>query len=252
MEQTRDHSNFSLTSLLDSEQTLDLLFNNLDQTIVIADSRCEILFINKQVNEHFLELYGHKLSDKTTLWDLVPANRINAATRMYKRVISGETVRFTLKFKYFTGRHQWFEYSARIIPDENGSARFIVINGIDISHIKNAEQKIRASEEKYKNVVQSQSELICKIKFDGTIIFVNNAFCKFFGKEEKNILGTSFYHSLPNIFKEKAKRDMMSLKASNPVMTYLQRVRNGKKNTGGCRVQIQHSLITTVISPKYS
>ena len=45
-----------------------------------------------------------------------------------------------------------------------------------------AQEELRLSEEKYRGVVQDQTEIICRFSSDRTISFVNEAFCACFGK----------------------------------------------------------------------
>ena len=45
------------------------------------------------------------------------------------------------------------------------------------------EFSLRKSEEKYRNVVETQTEFICRFKPDGTHVFVNEAYCRYFGKD---------------------------------------------------------------------
>ncbi|KUG15456.1 hypothetical protein ASZ90_014873 [hydrocarbon metagenome] len=51
---------------------------------------------------------------------------------------------------------------------------------------------LRNKEEQYRGVVESQSELISRKSPDGTITFVNEAFCRYFGVFREEIIGTRF------------------------------------------------------------
>ena len=41
---------------------------------------------------------------------------------------------------------------------------------------------LRASEQRYRDVVETQSELVCRYLPDTTLTFVNDAYCRCFGK----------------------------------------------------------------------
>jgi PAS domain-containing protein len=47
------------------------------------------------------------------------------------------------------------------------------------------EQKLRQSEARYRNVVEVQTELISRFLPDGTHVFVNEAYCRYFGKSRE-------------------------------------------------------------------
>jgi len=59
----------------------------------------------------------------------------------------------------------------------------------DVTIQREAEEALRQSEERYKAVLEDQTELICRTKADGTIIFLNEATCRFFGKTREELMG---------------------------------------------------------------
>ena len=54
-----------------------------------------------------------------------------------------------------------------------------------------------ASERRYREVVESQTELVCRFLPDGTLSFVNEAFCRAFQREPRGLVGTDFVALLP-------------------------------------------------------
>ena len=53
------------------------------------------------------------------------------------------------------------------------------------------------SEERYREVVESQTDLVCRFLTDGTLTFVNTAYCRFFGYPREKMVGRKFYEFLP-------------------------------------------------------
>mgnify|MGYP003341370687 CR=1 FL=1 len=47
---------------------------------------------------------------------------------------------------------------------------------------------LREREELLRSVLADQSEIISRFKPDGTLVFVNDAFCRFFGKRSEQVL----------------------------------------------------------------
>ncbi|MGD9000645.1 MAG: PAS domain S-box protein, partial [Granulosicoccaceae bacterium] len=68
--------------------------------------------------------------------------------------------------------------------------------GIAIEH-KRAEDALSESEARYRLVVQQQTELICRFKPDFTLTFVNDAYCRYFGKTERELTGLDFFTLIP-------------------------------------------------------
>ena len=51
------------------------------------------------------------------------------------------------------------------------------------------EQALRESEARYRAIVEDyQTELICRFKPNGTLTFVNEVFCRYFGKTASSCL----------------------------------------------------------------
>lgn len=57
--------------------------------------------------------------------------------------------------------------------------------------------RLRKSEERYRAVVESQRELICRFRPDGTMLFANEAWCRFFGLDPSEIVGRRFVPVMP-------------------------------------------------------
>ena len=91
--------------------------------------------------------------------------------------------------------------------------------GIDITERKQLEQELRQSEERYRAVVEDQTELICRFVADGTITFVNDAYCRYFGKTREELLESNLFQGIPDDYREKTQRHIASLSLKNPVAT---------------------------------
>ncbi len=52
----------------------------------------------------------------------------------------------------------------------------------EIGERKQTEKDLRLSEKRYRTVVQDQTDVICRFRVDGTFTFVNDVYCRFFGK----------------------------------------------------------------------
>lgn len=63
----------------------------------------------------------------------------------------------------------------------------------DISHRKVVEEALREGARLYRAVVEDQTELICRYTPEGALTFVNNAYAKFFGVDEDDVIGRKFF-----------------------------------------------------------
>lgn len=57
--------------------------------------------------------------------------------------------------------------------------------------------ELHESEARYRGLVETQQDLICRYLPDGTLTFVNEAYCRFFGKSCEELVGANFLDLLP-------------------------------------------------------
>ena len=75
--------------------------------------------------------------------------------------------------------------------------------------------RLRESEEKYRTIVEDQTEFICRWLPDGTITFANEVYCRYFGKKCHELAGRVAPHIGPEL--ERLKDDIAGLNRENPV-----------------------------------
>ncbi len=84
--------------------------------------------------------------------------------------------------------------------------------------------RLNRSEQLYRGLLEDQTDIICRIKADGTIIYVNDAFCRLFGKSKEELIGKPWHpetwHEDVPLVEEKLK----TLSPANPVVSIESRV----------------------------
>jgi diguanylate cyclase (GGDEF)-like protein/PAS domain S-box-containing protein len=81
------------------------------------------------------------------------------------------------------------------------------------------EQDLRASEERYRAVVEEQTELVCRFSSDGAISFVNRSVASAFGDSATDLKGTSFFELIPDEDRKAVAEHLASLSADKAVST---------------------------------
>jgi PAS domain S-box-containing protein len=62
---------------------------------------------------------------------------------------------------------------------------------------RHARQRLLESEARYRAVVESQHELVCRFRPDGTHLFANEAYCRFFDLDPATVTGARFAPEVP-------------------------------------------------------
>lgn len=83
---------------------------------------------------------------------------------------------------------------------------------------------LKQSEERYRAIVENRTEMICCFLPDGTLTFVNEAYCRYFGKNREKLIGNKFMPLIPESDREKAFKNISSLNPDNPIFTHEHRV----------------------------
>ena len=91
-----------------------------------------------------------------------------------------------------------------------------------------AEQALEKSEKLYRVMLEDQTEVIIRFKADNTIIYVNDAFCRMFGKTRDGLIGSTWS---PVVFGEDlslVNEKLGQLTPANPVVTIENRIVTGQ------------------------
>jgi len=94
----------------------------------------------------------------------------------------------------------------------------------EMAERERAAELLRLSEERYRKVVADQTETICRFNADGTFTFVNDVFCRVFGKTREELLGSKWY---PRVFPDDVpiiEERLRTMTPANPVVVIENRV----------------------------
>jgi len=84
--------------------------------------------------------------------------------------------------------------------------------------------ELRASRERYRAVVEDQTELICRFGPDGNLTFVNGAFGRAMGRPADELIGTFFWAFVPPEKRDAQAALSAGLRPENPMLTWEQRL----------------------------
>lgn len=207
----------SKNKLQESERRARSLLDSSPSTIVLLDRGGTVL----DSNDGYPARFGKTRTDilGTHVWKLFPEHIGR------KRITWVEQVFSTGKpFKEEVSWKGIWDYSINPVFDANGNVKSVTVHATDITQRKEMEDKIRTSETLYRTVVEDQTEFVCRFLPDGTHIFMNDAYCRYFGKTRQELLKAKFRPKIPKEDDECIKEKLHSLTPEYPVATIENRI----------------------------
>ncbi|MDX9863968.1 MAG: diguanylate cyclase [Anaerolineaceae bacterium] len=113
------------------------------------------------------------------------------------RLTMGEDSVVTEEYTFSTtNKKRWTQWAYLPIREAD---KLVAIQSVgrDITERKRIEEELRTSENRYRAVLDQQSEIVFRWQPDLKITFVNEAFCKFFGHSKENLIGENLLSVLP-------------------------------------------------------
>jgi PAS domain S-box-containing protein len=179
-------------------------------------SRVKVLSVNKAT----LELSGDRTIERLMeRIGTVRLDRIDDLDRECVAAVAEGLTRFDCEAVQQTGAGEKIHVAARwaVAPGHEATYSRVFVSIIDITERKRAEHELRRSQERYRAIVEDQTELICRWLPDGTLTFVNDAYCRYFHKSPEELVGHSYRPAIPEEDHEMHLAHIASLTRDNPV-----------------------------------
>ncbi len=175
--------------LKDSEEKYSNLFQYSNDAIILHDIEGNIV----DVNQKAIEWFGYTKAEfiKMKIFELHPSEDLEISQKALKDIKKDKFANFEIRFKIKNGEKFSADVSSKIIKIEDKT----IIQGEirDITDRKNAELKLRESEEKYRFLIENVQEGIWAIDESSITTFVNPKMCKLFGYNEEEMIGRHIF-----------------------------------------------------------
>ncbi|HUW85372.1 MAG TPA: PAS domain S-box protein, partial [Methanoregula sp.] len=203
--------------------------------------------------DHWKAFYPHQ---RPCLADLIVDKNIDGIARWYagkqaKSTVSTDSFEATDYFPAIKGG-TWLFFTAAPLRDPSGNITGAVETLQDVTSIRKKEDELRAayeqmqaafeqaktseaalniqnkmleaSEQRYRDVVEDQTEFISRFLPDGTHVFVNEAYCRYFNKTRDEIIGKKFTHRIPAEDQSLVREHFASLTKEHPTAIVTHRI----------------------------
>ncbi|HEU5171002.1 MAG TPA: PAS domain S-box protein [Gemmatimonadales bacterium] len=152
-----------------SEANLRAIFNNSLQCFVLVDRDGAIQAFNRTADGWTLRLRGRHLEEGERITEFLPGTAESLAA-----ALAGETRCLEHAVEDLDGDLRWFETSDVPILDD-GAVLGVCLMAVNIDERKRNEQTLRESEERYRDLFDNASDLVCMTDAGGAFLYVNRA-----------------------------------------------------------------------------
>jgi PAS domain S-box-containing protein len=177
--------------------------------IVVLDANNRVVDINPSamgtLGKQISEVIGHSSSEVFADWPIVVSELENLnSSRKEIAIQNGDDV-FYYDLNISSRQNKSNQLLGRIIVARDVTRHKMLEAGYRTlseeleQHVKERTEELRKTAERYRAVVENQTEFIVRWKPDGMRTFVNEAYCNYFGLTQEQALSTGF---LPLVAKE--------------------------------------------------
>jgi PAS domain S-box-containing protein len=171
-----------------NEQLLQTISDNMFDLVALTDMEGNYTFTG--ASHKILGYKTHELIG-TNVMNYVHPDDLPMVMAAFKEFVSNgeETRKVDYRNRCADGSYLWFETIGRFICDKKGKPQKILFNSRDITERRKADEALRESEERFKNMFERHSAIMLLIDPNtGLIVDANQAACSFYGFSKQKLL----------------------------------------------------------------
>jgi len=177
--------------LIHNERQLANLFKNTTNLFYSHSTDHVLTFMSPQVKD----ILGYTQEEAMVRWTELatdhPVNQRGMQLTQAAIDTGKQQPTYELQLRRKDGKAIWVEVRENPVV-ENGKTTTIIGSLTEITERKKAQEKLEASEEKYRLLLDNQKDLVVKVNTNNVFLFVSPSYCKTFDKTLEELLGKTF------------------------------------------------------------
>ncbi len=185
-----------------SEIKLHAISDSTSESNILVSSDYKVLFANKAARLMSEKIYGKQMEEGDSIFDYIRDDVRSAFDKNFNDALGGKELNVEQKLYLGQGKKIWLYINFFPVYEENHLVG-VSFNAIDISSLKEAEEKIAIKKQELESILNAldDSAIVTITDLDGQIIKANDRFCEISKYSRKELLGqnhrilNSAYHT---------------------------------------------------------
>lgn len=196
------------SALRDTEARFRAAFDGSGVGMAIVGEGGELLKVN-QALAHFLGYPAEALVGRRFA-DLTHPDELGDSVDLVRKLREGDGHSYQMEKRYLhaAGHVVWGLLTISLVRDASGAPLYLLSQLQDITEWRAAQEALRASERRYRHVVETTHEGIWTIDASGRTDYVNPRMAEMLGYAPEEMLGRSMYDFMDQEAREEADANM--------------------------------------------
>ena len=210
-----DERKMSEETIKGSELNLKTIFDNISESVLLADKDGIIISFNNKTKENVFRNINKELKIGKSIFSYIEKSRKAFFKETVNRVLNGEAVQYDHEYKRNSGEKVCFQFSIDPVYDKS-IITGICITGRDITKSKEAEKKLKKSEQDYRYLFENNPLPLWIYDLDTyKFLEVNKAAIWLYGYTREEFLSMNAQNIIAENYFEKFENHLRNIKVHN-------------------------------------
>lgn len=195
--------------LADSERKLREVLSSSSDSFYVVDKELTVTLINKSAASNLLRAWGAPVVVGTNISGLIPDEKDEPVRASMAKVFSGENVEYELHLE-ISGLPAWVQVNYRPVYDDDGMIIGAYVSTSDISAKKEADNKIKESEEQYRTLIDRVTDGFVSLDTNWKFTYANKRVGEMVNLDPQFMIGKCIWELFPGTVNSETEQAIKS------------------------------------------